>query len=327
MSNFDRDKCIATMKKLSDKIKDRVAVPIYHYTKAEAFKSIIESKEIWMTNALFVNDTTELRASLEEDIFKDVQFINREFNVFKNESRRLEPKDVEDYYLACFSKEGDSLYQFCAYGNYCIGFDAKKLKKNRFNLFRCVYEQKDIKDWIIKQDKLADWKDECFDNEKGKSYKESALYNVKYARQAKLKNKHYESEHELRLLAVSYYSWDSWFGDPYCSEWFCDRPAIYFRNHKLLNVPVPYVKFFIPKNPKTRKELEEMVKGKSPIEAKQIIRDMEMKQERQLLPIDSVTIGPMPHQQEAVLATKIFLRGNGYDKVDVIRSDIPFRGK
>ncbi len=324
MSDFDRDKCLEIMKKLSGKIKDRVTGTIYHYTNDEGFKGIVKSKEIWMTNALFVNDKTELRVSLEGGIFENVQFINSEFDVFKNRQEKATPKEIEDYYLGSFSKDNNSLYQFRVYGNYCIGFDAKKMKKSMFNLFKCVYKENDIKRWIIQKDKLVGWRNKCFDNEEGKSYKRAAFYNVQFARRAKLKNKYYKSEKEIRLLAVSNSSWYLYTNSP---EMFCCQPAIYFRNHKLLNVQIPYVKFFIPKKPKTREELEKMVKGKSRIETKQIIRNIEMEQERELLPINKVKIGPMQNQEEAVYAAKIFLLENGYDKVEVIPSDIPFRGK
>ena len=124
-----------------------------------------------MTNALFVNDKTELRVSLEGSIFEDVQFVNSEFDVFKNRQKKATPKEIEDYYLASFSKDGNSLNQFRAYGNYCIGFEAKKLKKNRFGLYRCVYKENDIKKWIVEKDKLFEWKNKCFDNKEGESYK------------------------------------------------------------------------------------------------------------------------------------------------------------
>jgi len=324
VSDFHRDKCLYAMRKLNDKIKDKVVGTIYHYTKAEKFKEIIKTREIWMTNALFVNDTTELRASLEGDIFKDIQFKNPEFSVFQNTQKKLESKDVEDYYLASFSKDNNSLYQFRSYGDYCIGFDAKKLKKNRFNLFKCVYKQRDIKNWIVKKDSLAEWQDDCFNNEKGQSYKRTAFLIVKSARQAKLKSEHYELEKEIRLLVASNSSWDSGLGFSYGPEMFCEQPAIYFRKHNFSDVP--YVKFFIPKKPKTRKELEKLVKNKSQIETKNIIRNMEMGQEKELLPISTVKIGPMQNQEEALITTKTFLHEHGYDKVEVTSSDIPYRG-
>lgn len=241
MSDFDRNKCFKTMNKLVNKIEDRITGTLWHYTTAEGFKGIIESNEIWMTNALFVNDKTELRASFEnDDIFKDIQFKNTDFNVFKSESREV---DVDDCYLASFSKKDDSLGQFRSYGNYCIGFDPKKLKNNKSSLYKCVYKIADIKKWIISRDKLKEWQNECFDNEEGQYYKISAFYDVLFARRAKFKDKHYESEKEIRLLVVSNSSWGVSSQSP---TLFCEQPSIYFRDHDLFNVPVPYVKFLIP---------------------------------------------------------------------------------
>jgi len=323
MSDFNRYKCLEAMRNLIDEIQDSITGAIYHYTNEKGFKGIIKTKEIWMTNALFVNDTTELRASIKGKIFKDVEFENKEFNIFKNEQKLL--GDIEDYYIASFSKDSNSLYQFCLYGDYCIGFDAKKLRKNRFGLYRCVYKENDIKKWIIKQDKLKEWKDECFNkDDDGELYKSAAFFILKFAKQAKLKNKYYESEKEIRLLVVSNSSWNCYENSP---EMYCNQPSIYFRDNDLFNVPVPYVKFFIPKEPKTSEELENTVKGKSQAETKEIIRKMEENQEKGPLPIKKIIIGPMKNQKEAVFATKIFLHEHGYGNVEVIPSDIPFRGK
>ncbi|HBR19348.1 MAG: hypothetical protein A2Y13_09035 [Planctomycetes bacterium GWC2_45_44] len=315
-NKFIADECLKAVEGLDSAISDNVPDTIYHYTKAESFRGIIESREIWMTNAFFVNDKMELRHwSNCNDLFEGVEFNNPEFKKLKNEC------NVEDYYLACFSKDGNSLSQFCAYGDYCIGFESQKLKKNLFQLFECVYAPEAIKEWVVKKDKLEEWRNKCFDNDQGKVYKRVAFYGVEYAARAKLKNKHYESEEEIRLLVVSNSSWDG-----YTSTMFTGQPAIYFKNSNTLNVPEPYVKFFIPKKSHKIEELNEMVDGKSTIESKQIIRNIEKEQGRELLPISKVIIGPMRHQEEAVVATKIFLREKGYDKVKVEGSDIPFRG-
>ncbi|MFC1676355.1 hypothetical protein ACFL3G_04755 [Planctomycetota bacterium] len=325
MSNFDSDKCFEVMKKLHNKIKDKVIDTIYHYTNVKGFKGIVESNEIWMTNTLFVNDKTELRSLLQgSDVFKSVEFKNPKlFDAFKDKPREYGQEYTQNYYLASFSKGSNSLDQFRAYGNYCIGIDAKMLKKNSFSLFRCVYSQRDIKRWVVRQDNLKEWKNECFNDIKSEIYKDGAFAHIPYAARAKLKNKHYKSEKEIRLFVMANLSWESFPNSP---EMFCDQPAIYFRNHNMFNAPVPYVKFFIPKNPKTRVELQKMVKNKSQIETKRIIRAMEMEQERELLPIKNIIIGPMQHQEEAVLAAKMFLYENGYENVEVKRSDIPFRG-
>ena len=45
--------------------------------------------------------------------------------------------------------------------------------------------------WLINLDKLVAWQDDCFNNERGKSYKRATFYDVLFTRRAKLKNKHY----------------------------------------------------------------------------------------------------------------------------------------
>lgn len=123
-------------------------------------------------------------------------------------------------------------------------------------------------------------------------------------------------------MTVSSCSWDH----PGLQMLYCEEPAIYFRHDDFFDVPIPYVKFFIPEEEKSADELEAMVVGKSQIEAKQIIREMEEKQERKLLPITEVVIGPMQHQEDVVAATRIFLLEKGYENVDIKSSNIPFRG-
>ena len=323
MSAFNRNECVKVMRRIATRIKDNVSGTIYHYTKAKGFEGIVKSNEIWMTNSLFVNDKEELRAPFRgAEIFGDHQFINTDFNIFKTDLPQRRPEEIEDDYLASFSRDGNSLGQFRAYGNYSIGFDAKKLKKNRFGLYECVYEEAKIKRWLITKDKLTDWQNTCFNNENGQSYKRSAFWVLKSAREAKSKNRHYKAEQEIRLLAVSNASWDWYTKSP---GMFCDQPAIYFRDDEFFRVPVPYVKFFIPKKQRSFKELEEIVKRKNRIETKQLIKIIET-EERELLPISEVRIGPMQHQEEAMYSARIFLLENGYDNVDVIPSDIPFRG-
>ena len=330
---FNANECWGVLQQLDCNIVDEVTATIYHYTRAESFKGIIESRELWMTNAFFVNDITEIRRPLNgKELFRDVQFENpNEFEEFKNEQCPPDDEAVKKHYLVSFSKQHNSLYQFREYGDYCIGFDPQKLEREcfprTFRWFECIYDPKDIKEWIITKYKLPEWNKVCFSNEQGKAYKRAAFDDLKFTVQAKFKNEHFNPENEVRLLAKfdHLWAWDDYNGSV---AMFGGQPAIYFKNNDGFNAPVPYVKFFIPKEEITKEELDVIFRdSNSAIEAKQYIRDREEKQERELLPIKEVIIGPMRHQKEAVVATQIFLDENGYDKVKVIPSDIPFRGK
>ena len=67
-------------------------------------------------------------------------------------------------------------------------------------------------------------------------------------------------------------------------------------------------------------------KSKSQNETKQIIRNIQSKQEKALLPIRDIQIGPMVHQNDAKHACEILLSEKGYKDCTVIPSQIPYRG-
>ena len=52
----------------------------------------------------------------------------------------------------------------------------------------------------------------------------------------------------------------------------------------------------------------------------------ERKGPRNLLPIEDILIGPMLDQEKAKAACEILLYANGYNKVSVDISKIPYRG-
>src|SRR4030067_486611 len=123
---------------------------IYHYTSAEGLKGIVENNEIWLTNAAFVNDTTECKALQEEkDLFND-DFSNKYVKDNWKDFIRSPDKET-DIYMASFSSGKESLGQWRAYGNFRIGFKAKDLVKKPFNLYKCVYHKEEIKEWILKK--------------------------------------------------------------------------------------------------------------------------------------------------------------------------------
>jgi hypothetical protein len=115
---------------------------LYHYTVSEPAVSIIETGELWATNAVFMNDESEIRYAADivrrvlEEVVNDPGFISANE---EGVARALEPvrrvlANLHSYvevYVSCFSSEQDQLSQWRAYGpsgGLSIGFDAGELK-------------------------------------------------------------------------------------------------------------------------------------------------------------------------------------------------------
>lgn len=331
----DREQHLKKVDELIQTFADPCDGIIYHYTSAEGFQGIIESGEIWLTNTEFVNDTIECKALQKEtDLFGEDElsfnrYIEKWWKYFLEDK-----KEHDNYYVASFSRETDSLEQWRAYGNICIGFDAKRLKKNGFYLYECVYSKEEIKRWIIEKAKTKEWmldepdRTRKFIAEDGvptTSYedgRDGAAFSLIF--KASIKRKHfcYRNEKEVRLLAVSDHNW----GYPKSPFMYEKDPPIHFRNHPAFKVPVPYVRFFIPTQPEGECDSSGNYGGKIELQIKEEKREKERKQKRALLPIQEIWVGPTPHKEETKLACEILLREKGYKIVQINVSEIPYRG-
>jgi len=316
---------IAQYRKLMDAFSDPIETDeiIYHYTSAEGIRGILDSNEIWLTNTEFVNDTTECKAlEQKKGLFAADDLTNE--HVRKAWDRFLKwTDDGKNYYIGSFSKKGESLDQFRAYGPYCIGFDAAKLQNReaKLRLYECVYSDNDIKNWILKKQGLFGQYNTSLDDQ----CKMGAAFDLIFVASIKFKNEAFSAEREVRLLTVSHHTWGSE-NNPGMYE--MDRP-IHFRDHPILKIPVPYVKFFLSdtdfspvkpeegSNPKTR-ETETQMKARKMKE--------ESDMTRKLLPLKEIIIGPIPHQKQAKTSCEILLSEKGHKGVKVITSDIPYRG-
>lgn len=305
-------------KKLIQAFSDPATGTIYHYTTADGVAGIIDKHEIWMSNTAFMNDSTELKMlSHSKDLFKDSDFINETVREEWHKwlaTNKLFKNKPSDYYMASFSKEKDLLEQWRAYGNFCIGFDAKKLSaKKRVELYRCLYTENEIRKWILKKEKLDKWNDLDSD-----LVRKPAAFNLFDMASMKYKNKHFKTEKEVRLITVSYYNW-TYYNSP---EIYGDDFPIHFRTHPVYGFPIPYVKLFledqITSHSEIPKESEDEMKGRK-------LKEEDAKP-RKLLPITEVIIGPMARQKEAKAACEILLSERGYKNVQVIESAIPYRG-
>ncbi|NPV00515.1 MAG: hypothetical protein HPY53_03935 [Brevinematales bacterium] len=111
---------------------------LYHYTDIESLKSIIEKKELWATNCLFMNDSKEMMYFLDS-FYK---YFNKKSGIIRDpkevlinwikRDQFLEKffKDSLQHYVLSFSKDGDSLILWGNYSKnigYCIEFSRTKL--------------------------------------------------------------------------------------------------------------------------------------------------------------------------------------------------------
>lgn len=286
---------------------------IYHYTSAEGVAGIIGNHEIWMSNTAFMNDTTELKMlQTARSIFKEDDFTNE---YVKDAWRNVEQQSHDaNYYMASFSKVKDLLEQWRAYGSFCIGFAARRLRERKgASLYRCLYRASDIRRWILRKERTEGW-DQLTEGIE----KKLLAFNLFYIASMKFKNGHFRNEKEVRLIAMSYHNW-RYDNSP---EMYEDNFPIHFRTHPVYGCPVPYVKFFIEqagaeKAEKTKEREMEMKARK--------LRE-ESAKERKLLPITEVIVGPIAYQKEAKAACEILLAERGYKNVRVNVSSIPYRG-
>lgn len=321
------------LKQVNDLIKtfaDPCDGIIYHYTSAKGFQGIIESGEIWLTNTEFVNDTTECKAlQIETDLFGEGELsINRYIEKWWHSFKKDNDKDDNTFYIASFSKKHASLEQWRAYGNICIGFDAKRLKKNGFLLYECVYDKSEIKEWMLKKARAKEWMLEEPDRtrvEGGVQFmdrRDAAALSLIFGASKKLKHSCFKNEEEVRLLAVSDHHWEY----PKFPFMYDKEPPIHFRLHPSFKLPVPYVKYFTSTQPERECDSSEKYKNKTEHQIKEEKREKEKKQKRALLPIKEIWVGPTPHKEETRLACEILLQEKGYKDVQINVSEIPYRG-
>jgi len=216
--------------------------------------------------------------------------------------------------MASFSKAKDLLEQWRAYGSFSIGFDARELcLRKGISLYRCLYTTRDIKKWILSEERKTEW-----GKQKDQTIKRFLAFSLFYIASMKYKKEHFKSEKEVRLITISNHNW-AYDNSPTMYE---DDLPIHVRRHSVYGFPVPYVKFFIEQD-----RIGDVSKVKE--------KEMEMKarklreegtKERKILPITEVIVGPVAYQKEAKAACEILLAERGYKDVRVSVSSIPYRG-
>lgn len=126
---------------------------LWHYTTADGFLGILEQKELWCTNLLCMNDSSELKYSRElflELILSRTRSRSSGAHLFELIHQEIEfsLKFMSEVYSASFCGEGDRLAQWRGYssgGGFSIGFSANDLVelagRQGFELVKVIYDE------------------------------------------------------------------------------------------------------------------------------------------------------------------------------------------
>lgn len=130
------------------------AMPLFHYTHANAVHSILQNQKLWLTDIRFLNDSQELHDGIGRlsDALKTPMpglFENHDYSTKAIEYLRDAFGDTVSYgidsepiFVFSFARIGNLLSQWRAYGNYAIEFDEDLLQEFIPKLSPCIYDPK-----------------------------------------------------------------------------------------------------------------------------------------------------------------------------------------
>jgi hypothetical protein len=116
------------------------AVPpvLYHYTDGAGLLGVVSSGAIWLTDIFGLNDPSEIRHGIELalGVFEGKVAAGGAAALFHSqfaETLRVHIEDIATMFVASFSRSGDDLGQWRAYGNngcgFALGFEGASIEK------------------------------------------------------------------------------------------------------------------------------------------------------------------------------------------------------
>lgn len=281
---------------------------IYHYSDANALRSIIENKELWLTGHEYMNDVQEF-----DDGFQLLKVKIREYfvsaNIASHDQATIEHiisrLETTLAFSCSFSNEPDLLSQWRSYcpedGGFSIGFDQNTLSNsvsfpgsssNMRNFENCIYEPEEkLRQALLHAEHCTNGLIKQMAN--GRS---SGAYYVTFLSLLtfclRCKNEHFREESEVRLFTYAHNSMELIQvsdGSDFVPQSLFAEEKISFRTNK--NIFTPYIK-----------------------------------QKFDISAVKEVYIGPCKNYDTVLKGLTLFLRSQGlHDQVVVRKSDIPFR--
>jgi len=284
---------------------------LYHYTSLNGFLSIIETQSLFFSNVNFLNDSKEIKHGVDI-VLKAIKETEKDENlgILLKMKENIDLLYKSEKYVTCFSKDGDLLSQWRAYGNngkgISIGFEFSDLTDS-FDKYltgtHIEYDEKTqiestkeyinlIIDFYNKIQDNYDWNGQDFNNLVAKQII-TFLNNVIYS----FKHPSFIDEREYRLqLEVDNKTYNK------------NDIDIKFRATESLIIPYTVIKNSYASYLETNEsnEIEPIFPSKK-------------------LPISKIIIGPSLDYETVKIGIKQFLFENGYQEIDIEKSNVPYR--
>jgi len=191
---------------------------LYHYCGVSAFYSIITSKQLWLTNAYFMNDYMEHQWLIDKANRRILEMLESEKKEHIKPLAEKFPLGITPY-LTCFSRMPDLLSQWRAYAEdgagFAVGFSRRAIEDRiaqhtaerlKIALWEVEYresEQQQVMDGHI-QDYLK-WIEENGDNDVDRTLRDIRALQTKLAiwyYAAQCKNPGFVEEQEWRIVTL-----------------------------------------------------------------------------------------------------------------------------
>jgi hypothetical protein len=288
-----QQKRVITLHRAPQEVRDvEYSTVLYHYTSRDTFIKIIENIELWATHIRYLNDAAEFEHAvnmLEEALTHRPRVnLDQRERLFLDSLLQCVKQAERDIYVLCFSTKYDSLSQWRGYSTNGPGYAV-------------AFKAKDLWDPFIRQEfHLC----KCIYNQQTQLQKINSLIDAELAKVhdnsdsddsdiAQVYAQRFADE--FQLLAPQFKHWSFEDEAEYrliSSHITLDNPRLEFR--KGTSMITPYFRF-------------------------------NLETEGLPLPLAEVLIGPTPHPELAMKATRMLLRKHGLSEDLVKESTIPFR--
>lgn len=284
---------------------------IYHYTSLNGFLSIIETQSLFFSNANFLNDSKEIKHGVDI-VLKAIEQTeeNENSDILDKMKDNINLLFKSEKYVTCFSKDGDLLSQWRAYGNngkgISIGFDFSNLTDS-FDKYltgtHIEYDEKiqieSIKEYIHLMiefykniENNYNWNGQDFNNLVAKQII-TFFNNVIYS----FKHPSFIDEREYRLQLE-------------IDNVMYKKEDIELKFRATENLIIPYT---VIKN-----DYISYLETKVPNETEPVFP-------LKKLPINKIVIGPSLDYETVKTGIEKFLSEKGYNEIDIKKSNVPYR--